>query len=640
MKRRGLFILLSCLLVIVVSFTCMACDGCSSCADNDTSGGESSNIVSYNWSGLKDFNLKITDLDFDYGVTVADVDGLYYDVIVDDSLVSYGKQGEYMVKFTVGEEFKTQTVKVFGEPSMNVSNMAQEFSYEQIADRSSVNGLFSYVDAVDCFGDPIPVGIENSSMLNSLYNVDGSINYGSHIVNIVAVDAAGQLVRKEVSFTVKEDDSTKPSATMDLYVVEDVKSISVDLKSRELMAVSVNGYTLSEELVCFEESTNELKLTLKDIDTLVYGSNNVIRIMTSGGYCDVYIYACEHPSYTQGNCIQCGLPCHHEKYTSGVCNYCAYACKHLAYSNGYCSECSMPCPPHLHDYSNELCSICGEKQILFANGLTSELNGETIIYSINVGKQNISFKNRDKKKWLSFDIMMNSSYGYAYIEPFADMSNPYAIAASNLKIVKRDDGTPVKFTAANWTGENVMKNNVWYTVLVNTNDADFLFKHWWDETGTTKLSNIKFLDIDSRAGDTLSVDRICGETVYTLVKLEGQSCSNYDQANAFWFTTGEAETLTFDFYSDDFNYFQLCSGNGASFMEFDVYNKVSVVNNSTGDPVALNPDADGGIWTGEVLPKSTWLRVTVNVKGFSDLGIVFWAAESGEAYVKNINFNN
>lgn len=646
MNKKRLWILLSCALVLVTVISCIiACVGCAGKDDGDTAGGESSLVISYTWKGLRDYDLKLTDTSYDYGVTVTGVDGLFYDVTVDDSLVNYGKQGVYTVKFSVGNETKTQTVKVYGQPSMDVVNMVSEFSYSQIVDRASVNGLFSFVNAVDCFGNAIPVGVENGQSLDALYNADGSVAYGLHQVNIVAVDPSGQIARQSVQFTVNENNATKPTATIEttgkgIAVVEDVKTLSVDLKSLELMAVSVNGYVLDEDLVNFDYSANanNLTLTLKNLDTLVYGENNTIRVMTVGGYSDIEIYACLHESYTSGLCDECGLPCNHAKYSSGVCVNCDYVCPHEIYANGNCSDCSMPCPPHLHDYSNEICSICGVKQILFAKGVDAELKDGDIIYTISEGRQDVGFKNRDKKKWLSFDFKMNSSFGYAYIQPFCSMDSPYQIAMNNLCIMNKATGAIITPTEALWTGENVLENDTWYSVLVNTNNADFLFKIWWEETGTTTLANVKFLDIVTRAGDTLTVSRVDGQTVYTLNKYLNYGSANYDQSNAFWFTTGEAETLNFDFYSEDFDYFQLCSGSGTSYSNFDVYNKVTIVNIATGQEVQLDKDADGGVWTGNVLPKGAWLRVTVEVKGISDLGIVFWAGESGVAHIKNINF--
>ena len=646
MNKKWLHNFLSCTLVFVAAISCIiACTGCKGKGNGDAAGGESSLVVSYNWKGLRDYDLKLTDTSYDYGVTVTGADGLFYDVTVDDSLVNYGTQGVYAVKFSVGGETKTQTVKVYGQPSMAIVNMVSEFSYSQIVDRASVNGLFSFVNAVDCFGNSIPVGIENGQALDALYNADGSVAYGLHNVNIVAVDPSGQIARQTVQFTINENNATKPTATIQttgkgIAVVEDVKTLSVDLKSLELMAVSVNGYVLDEDLVDFDYSSNSnnLTLTLKNLDTLVYGANNTIRVMTVGGYTDVEIYACVHTAYTNGLCDECGLPCNHAKYSSGVCVNCDYVCPHETYVNGNCADCSMQAPPHLHDYSNEICSICGVKQILFAKGLDAELKDGDIIYTVSEGRQDVGFKNRDKKKWLSFDFKMDSSFGYAYIQPFCSMDSPYQIATNNLCIMNKANGTIVTPTEALWTGENVLENNTWYSVLVNTNNADFLFKIWWEETGVTTLANVKFLDIVTKSGDTLTVNNVGGETVYTLNKYLDLGSANYDQANAFWFTTGEAETLNFDFYSEDFDYFQLCSGSGTSYSNFDVYNRVTITDIATGQEVQLDKDADGGVWTGNVLPKGTWLRVTIDVKGISDLGIVFWANEAGVAHIKNINF--
>ena len=368
----------------------------------------------------------------------------------------------------------------------------------------------------------------------------------------------------------------------------------------------------------------------------------------SNGKCTECAYVCSHPEFdADDHCVICGSTCTHNSatdgycdicgkcastdYTNGVCNNCGATCEHVAYVDGYCAQCAMPCA---HTFADGTCSICVDVQILVANGLTTSVENETLIYSINGAGQNITFDNVDGKKWLSFDFMMNSTQGYAYLQVGL---NNYDMNIDIVQAVVKSTGEKVVFTATNWTGENVMQNGVWYTVLVNTNNQDFWFKHWASETGTTKIANINFLDISTTSGSALSIDSINGETVYTLVKTAGGNCNNYGD-NAFWFTTGEAETLTFDFYSANFNYFQLCAGDGSGYMNFDVYNKVTVVNKATGENVPL--DGSNPVWTGEVLPTSTWLTITIDVAGIPDLGIIFWASEAGTAQIKNIAFDN
>lgn len=490
---------------------------------------------------------------------------------------------------------------------------------------------------------------------------------------INAVNADSSLTESEKALYIKNINEALiiPKSIMlfnaSTYGLENVDELKYEFKqlaaSVSLTYVAYNGTTVQiflDSIIASCDHTEELAWERTETKHKSYYPccNAVVVALEahewSNGKCTECAYVCSHPEFDANDlCVICGSTCTHNSttggycdtcgdcvstdYTNGLCNNCGETCEHVAYVDGYCAQCAMPCA---HTFADGTCSICGDVQVLYANGLTTSVENETLIYTITGGGQKVGFKNVDGKKWLSFDFMMNSSYGFAYIESLSGtIASPYQHAIANVKMVEKANGTPATYTATsapNYTGDNALKNGVWYTVLVNTNGKDFLFNLFGGETGTTKVANINFLDISTTAGDTLQINSINGETVYTLVKHAGLSCDQYGN-NAFWFTTGDAETLTFDFYSADFNYFQLCSGKDGGYSPFDVYNKVVIINSSNGQKVEYtDPQVEGGIWTGEVLPTNTWLSITVDVKGIQDLGIIFWSSQSGTAQIKNI----
>lgn len=136
----------------------------------------------------------------------------------------------------------------------------------------------------------------------------------------------------------------------------------------------------------------------------------------------------------------------------------------------------------------------------------------------------------------------------------------------------------------------------------------------------------------------LTSEVVDGELVYTLIKTVPGNCNLYSD-NAFWIDNyNDSHYVGFEFYSDDFNYFQLCSADGVAYMNFNVYGRVKCINMADNSVVALDPEADGGIWTGEVLPTGTWLKFVVDVRGIDDLSFIFWSSHEGTAKIKNIEF--
>ena len=217
-------------------------------------------------------------------------DGLKYSVTVDDSDVNYGVQGEYVVKFTVGDQTKEQKVKIYGLPTLSVG-VVESFTYEQVMDKSSVDGLFANVTATDCFGESIAVGVEEGQTASSLYKQDGSVDYGQYTVTLCAVDAAGQTVSEEVTFSVVRDESIEPEITdgsFSVDVIEQSKELNLSLKNHEIITISINGVSINEQFTINEYGT-VATINLADIDALELGDQNVMRIITSGGYSEIEV---------------------------------------------------------------------------------------------------------------------------------------------------------------------------------------------------------------------------------------------------------------------------------------------------------------------------------------------------------------
>lgn len=284
--KKILVVALALVCVSIIPFFGMACK-----KDGDTVSGGADVVESYVWSGLTNFNLKITDSTYDYDeVVVYDSDGLQYEVTVDDSAVQYGVQGEYVVKFTVGKESKEQLVKVYGNPTLSVGTI-NSFTYAQVMDKSSVDGLFANATATDCFGKVIPVGVEESSSSNSLYKQDGSVDYGQYTVVLCAIDDAGQTAREEVTFTVERDESAEPEITdgdFSVDVIDVSKEVGVSLKDYEIITISINGESVSQQFSINEYGTIAL-LNLSEIEALELGNSNILRLTTAGGYSEIVI---------------------------------------------------------------------------------------------------------------------------------------------------------------------------------------------------------------------------------------------------------------------------------------------------------------------------------------------------------------
>lgn len=358
------------------------------------------------------------------------------------------------------------------------------------------------------------------------------------------------------------------------------------------------------------------------------------------GVCEVCDYACEHGPFDENMiCTICNGPCDHKHFSDGLCVKCGEPCLHESFLDGNCDVCNIPC---IHTFDNGICKKCNYVEVVNASGLSLNLVDNVLIYTVQ-GGQCVTLANNYGKKWLSFDIMMDSSLGYAYLEVAL---NKIAQNMDILQVVKKTNGAKVTFTETMWSGANVMQNNVWYTVLVDTNNLDFSFNIKENDVGTTKLANVKYLDFYSASRSTVELNVIDGETVYKLIKNFDWNCNSSNEKgyedNAFWFRNLEnRKTLTFDFFSADFDYFQLTSGTGNAYFTFNVYGKVKVVNMENGKAVnvAKPSETSGGIWTGEVLPKNTWLRVTVDIQDIYDLGIIFWMSHVGTAQIKNIKLS-
>ena len=242
--------------------------------------------IVYYWEGLKDFDLQMSYIDYDYSEVVCkNSEGLTYAVIVDDSGVEYGRQGEYEVKFSVGEDVKTQKVKIYDLPTLECDD-DYSLTYSDAISRSAENSIFK-ITAKDCFGnDIVPAILEEES--DNFFKADGSIDYGDYSLTIIARDRAGQSVVKTISVSVLRDAQAEPNflvENVEFDVVDNEKAFGVDLKNRELVAFTYNDIQIESDNYSFDGNT--VKFNVGALTSFEVGGVNNFRVITSGGYDDI-----------------------------------------------------------------------------------------------------------------------------------------------------------------------------------------------------------------------------------------------------------------------------------------------------------------------------------------------------------------
>ena len=187
--------------------------------------------------------------------------------------------------------------------------------------------------------------------------------------------------------------------------------------------------------------------------------------------------------------------------------------------------------------------------------------------------------------------------------------------------------------AEGYTGYDIMDSSAWYTVTMNVTGLTNIWLAFWDgaNEGSVLIKNVSFSGNNRPDAD------------YVLTKTANQSCDSYG-ANAFWIENKtEASTLTFKMKSDDFNYVQLCNGNGSGYSTW--YNAFTdgtiIITDKNGNKITCTDSDSGwaGQWTGEVLTTGEWYTFTVNVTGISDVGLVWWLSHTGMVLIKDIAFS-
>ena len=142
--------------------------------------------------------------------------------------------------------------------------------------------------------------------------------------------------------------------------------------------------------------------------------------------------------------------------------------------------------------------------------------------------------------------------------------------------------------------------------------------------------------LKAKTASKLTSEIVDSEQIFTLIKTVPGNCNQYSD-NAFWINNyNDSHYVGFEYYTDDFNYLQLTSGDGVGYVSFNVYGRVKCINMADNSVVAM--DSEASVWTGEVLPTGTWLKFVIDIRGISDLGFVFWSDQEGTAKIKNVEF--
>ncbi len=149
----------------------------------------------------------------------------------------------------------------------------------------------------------------------------------------------------------------------------------------------------------------------------------------SEGVCTTCEYHCQHETYRNGKCVDCGEQCSHIRWTeykdenyhwkecltceqkfdeerhvyrNGVCVECNYQCKHSRYRDGRCVECGMECSHRAWsnyydaDYHWKKCAMCGEE---FAKEKHTFRDGVCTECSYGCTHGDVEWKQNETEHW-------------------------------------------------------------------------------------------------------------------------------------------------------------------------------------------------------------------------------------------------
>lgn len=313
-------------------------------------------------------------------------------------------------------------------------------------------------------------------------------------------------------------------------------------------------------------------------------------------------------------------PCSTHSYDStGKCTVCQEVCVHETYENGVCAECGVAC---VHTggtatcVAKKVCDTCG-----VSYGEVDATNHAESLAWENTASTH-------KQYYPCCDVVVVAEAAHTYEDGVCSVCEEPCAHASFTDEV------------CDVCGQPCAHDNYTDGVCICGKEC---VEHEFEEGACLICGSAQMLYV--KTSSLLTSEVVDGEVVYTFTKNAGEGMnSSYETGYApgclYIKNVEERQLISFDFYSENFNYFQLCSGEGGTaYWEFDVYNRVQIVRQDTGALVEFNdPQVEGGIWTGEVLPTSTWMTVFVDVSGVEDLGFIFWASAAGTAKIKNIDY--
>ena len=308
-------------------------------------------------------------------------------------------------------------------------------------------------------------------------------------------------------------------------------------------------------------------------------------------------------------------PCSTHSYdATGKCTVCKQVCEHETYEEGICAECGVAC---VHTggtatcVTKKVCATCGESygEVDVTNHAESAVWEKTAT--------------THKQYYPCCEEAVVAEAEHDYEDGVCSVCDTACAHASFTDEICDD------------CGQACSHDNYTDGVCICGKEC---VEHEFEEGACLICGSAQMLYV--KTSSLLTSEVVDGEVVYTFTKNAGDNMNSsnetgYSPSCLYIKNVEERQLISFDFYSENFNYFQLCSGDGGTaYWTFDVSGKVQIVRQDTCETIAI-PEAT---WTGEVLPTSTWLTVFVNVSGIEDLGFTFWSGDQGTVKIKNIDY--
>ncbi len=200
-------------------------------------------------------------------------------VIVDDSAVKYGVQGEYDLVYSYQDLSEKVKVIVYGAPTITLAaNARTEYAYSEYYE-----GVTDGLTAKDCFGGELDVRLHDDK---GAANADGSLNAGTYEMTFAAVDTAGQIVYVDKSVTIQAPTISAIEESYGYDVADE--NLVIQLNEGDVdgfLALSLDGTVLPASAVIKE--TDKLIIDGDYLYSTRKKDESVpLRLLTVNGYAD------------------------------------------------------------------------------------------------------------------------------------------------------------------------------------------------------------------------------------------------------------------------------------------------------------------------------------------------------------------